>query len=86
MSTPLPFPKPPPGSPYATMWMAELDADQRAALPAEYHRPLFDALGQPRAWVCTACWGDGWTTSWPCAAAVSGGVELARSLDVEFLS
>lgn len=84
MSTPLPSPAPPPGSIYAQMWMAELSDEQRAKLPAAYHRPYFDGLGVPPAWVCEACWADGETTAWPCDAVscLAGGRELAESLSL----
>lgn len=85
MSTP--FPTPPPGSPYAQAWMSEeLSEQQRQDLPAPYHRPYFDGLGRPASWVCEACWGDGWSTAWPCPAALSEGVELAKSLGLGYSS
>lgn len=82
----LPWPAPPPGSPYAQMWITELTEDQRKALPAHYHRPFFDALSTPSAWVCEVCWGDGWSTQWPCLPARDGGIELAKSLNLGFVS
>lgn len=63
-------------------WMDELTAEQRAALPAVYHRPYYDGLSSPALWCCAVCWGDGWTTQWPCAPAYDGAVELAESLRV----
>lgn len=47
-------------------WMIDLTEEERLALPAVYHRPYFNDLGQPGIWVCEACWGDGWSTAWPC--------------------
>lgn len=84
MSTPLPFPVPPPGSVYAQMWMAELSDDERTGLPGQYHRPHFDSLGVPPAWICEACWSDGCTTAWPCAAVIcrEDGLALAESLNL----
>lgn len=65
--------------------LSEMDEAERVALPAIYHRPVFDGLGMPNAWVCDACWGDGWSTRWPCAPAIAGGVELGRALGLEVL-
>jgi hypothetical protein len=64
--------------------MAELTEDERKALPAIHHRPHWDGLGKPHSWICTACWGDGWQTSWPCEVATAGGRELAQHLGLEF--
>jgi len=71
---------PAPGTDAARAWAAELSEGEREALPGVYHRPFFDALGRPHSWVCEVCWGDGWSTGWPCPAALSEGVELAESL------
>lgn len=87
MSTPLPFPVPQPGSVYANMWIAEeLSAEQRESLPVAYHRPFFDGLGTPQSWSCEVCWGEGYSTAWPCPTALSDGVELARLLGLGFTS
>jgi hypothetical protein len=63
--------------------LMDMTDDQRVALPAEHHRPVFDGLGEPHSWICAVCWGDGWQTSWPCEAATVGGVDLGRSLGVQ---
>lgn len=75
---------PDPGSGHG--WMVELTEAQRLSLPAEYHRPAFMGTSKPKLWICAACWGDGWTSQWPCEKANAGGVELARSLNVEWYS
>lgn len=43
------------------------------ALPARFHTPVFSELSTPQAWVCAVCWGDGWSTAWPCPTAVKHG-------------
>lgn len=63
-------------------WTVELTETQRLSLPGVYHRPVFDGLSQPHAWICEVCWGDGWTQRWPCGPATEAGVELAQSLNV----
>lgn len=63
----------------------EMDEADRVALPAIHHRPVFDGLGEPHGWICAACWGEGWTTRWPCRTATDGGAELGRSLGLEVL-
>lgn len=62
----------------------ELTYEERQALPAAYHKPHFDGLGRPHSWICSVCWDDGVQTSWPCGPATSGGVELARALNLGF--
>lgn len=62
-----------------------LSEEERIALPAVYHRPVWDALGEPHTWICAACWGDGWTTRWPCRPATVGGKELGEALGLEVL-
>jgi hypothetical protein len=59
----------------------ELNYAQRQALPAAYHQPHWDGLGEPHSWICTVCWDDGLQTPWPCEAARSGnnGLEIARA-------
>lgn len=61
----------------------ELSEAARQALPAIYHRPVFDGLAKPHSWICAVCWGDGWTCRWPCEPATTGGVELGRALGLE---
>lgn len=65
--------------------IVELTYEQRVALPARYHRPLFQDLSTPSYWMCTACWDDdGLTTAWPCKPATDGGLEVARACGLEF--
>lgn len=49
---------------------------EKADLPARFHIPRFDDCGVPNSWLCAVCWGDGWSTQWPCAAAVKGGAQV----------
>jgi hypothetical protein len=46
------------------------------ALPPRFHTPTFIDTCTPKGWVCAVCWGDGWTTSWPCAAAAEHGARV----------
>ena len=62
-----------------------MEEAERIALPAVYHRPVFDGLAEPHSWICDVCWGDGWTKRWPCEAATKGGVELGRSLGLDVM-
>lgn len=57
----------------------ELDEPDRRALPPGFHQPYFEALGKPAAWICTACWGDGTVTRWPCEVAAAHGVQVAQA-------
>ena len=68
---------------YSDTEIDEMTPEQRFALPAIYHRPVFDGLTKPHAWICSACWEEIGTTRWPCAPAVKGGVELGRALGLE---
>ncbi|MGW4040429.1 hypothetical protein ACWEIM_29835 [Streptomyces sp. NPDC004778] len=53
--------------------LVDLTDEQRKALPARFHTPVFDGLGQPNAWLCQVCWGDGWVAQWPCGPAQEKG-------------
>lgn len=53
--------------------LVDLTDEQRKALPARFHTPVFDGLGQPNAWLCQVCWGDGWVSQWPCGPAQQKG-------------
>lgn len=65
--------------------LLELTYEERVALPARFHRPLFMDLSTPSYWMCTACWDDdGLTTGWPCAPARAGGLEVAKACGLEF--
>lgn len=57
----------------------ELTEEQRVALPAEYHQPVWMDLSTPKGWICAQCWGDGWCSDWPCAVAATGGKAVARA-------
>lgn len=50
--------------------------DDVRALPARFHTPVFSELSTPNAWVCAVCWGDGWSTAWPCPTAVKNGTAV----------
>jgi hypothetical protein len=63
--------------------LQEMTDEERCALPAVEHRPVFDGMGFPHSWICAVCWGDGWQTSWPCGPATKGGLELGRALGLE---
>lgn len=65
--------------------LLDMTEEERMALPATYHRPLFDGLGEPHSWICEVCWGDGWQTSWPCDPATSGGLELAQGSGMRYV-
>jgi hypothetical protein len=67
-----------------TVYLPDLTDDEREALPAAYHRPVFDGMARPHSWICAACWGDGWTTQWPCEPATAGGLELAKAIGLEY--
>ncbi|MCP3017270.1 hypothetical protein NGM33_28465 [Nocardiopsis dassonvillei] len=56
--------------------LVELTLDQRAALPARFHTPWFDADGQPNSWLCAVCWDEGTVTQWPCKTAQENGREV----------
>lgn len=53
--------------------LVDLTDEQRKALPARFHTPVFDGLGQPNMWLCQVCWGDGWVSQWPCGPAQEKG-------------
>ncbi|MGW1998427.1 hypothetical protein [Embleya sp. NPDC001921] len=53
--------------------LADLSAAARAALPARFHIPVFVDAVTPKGWVCAVCWGESWSTSWPCATASEHG-------------
>ncbi|MER6191815.1 hypothetical protein [Streptomyces cyaneofuscatus] len=56
--------------------LVDLTDEQRKALPARFHTPVFDGLGQPNAWLCQVCWGDGWVSQWPCGPAQEKGATV----------
>jgi hypothetical protein len=56
--------------------LAEMTLEQKAALPARFHIPVFDDCGSPKAWLCAVCWDEGVTSQWPCATACQKGAEV----------
>lgn len=62
------------------------DATERAALPAEYHRPFFVDTMTPKGWICEVCWDEGSTSAWPCSPATAGGPALANFLKLDYTS
>ena len=69
---------------YDLDYVAEIPEGERVLLPATWHRPWWDGLGTPHLWHCTVCWGDGWTTQWPCEPATKGGKALAEALGLGY--
>lgn len=63
---------PPPDQPSDDA-LADLTDEQKAALPARFHTPVWEGLAVPHSWVCAVCYGDGWTTAWPCKTALQHG-------------
>ncbi|MFD9047624.1 hypothetical protein [Streptomyces zaomyceticus] len=59
--------------------LVDLTDEQRIALPARFHTPVFDGLGRPNAWLCQVCWGDGWVSQWPCNPAQQQGAQVFTS-------
>lgn len=53
--------------------LVDLTDEQRQALPAHFHIPVWEGNATPKSWLCAVCWGDCWVTRWPCKAAVDGG-------------
>lgn len=56
--------------------LTEMTMEEKAALPARFHIPVFDDLGRPKAWLCAVCWEEGVATRWPCATAQKHGTEV----------
>jgi hypothetical protein len=56
--------------------LAGMSAEELTALPPRFHVPVFMDTCTPKAWVCSVCWGEGWTSAWPCAAATEHGNEV----------
>lgn len=59
--------------------LVDLSEEERKALPARFHTPHFDDLGQPNMWLCRVCWGDGWVSQWPCGPALEQGAIVFTS-------
>lgn len=49
---------------------------EREKLPARFHVPRWDGLGEPHAWLCAVCWDEGTVTPWPCKMASERGGEV----------
>ena len=62
----------------------ELTYEQRQALPARFHLPVFMDLTTPSLWICKVCWDDGVYVGWPCRPATCGGTEVARAAGLEY--
>jgi hypothetical protein len=56
--------------------LSDMTDEQKAALPARFHTPVWEGNAVPHSWVCAVCWGDGWVTRWPCKTAVQYGAEV----------
>lgn len=61
--------------------LVEMTYDERRALPARYHQPVYDDLSTPGGWHCAVCWcaDDAFTVSWPCDVAQREGATVARA-------
>ncbi|WP_347732751.1 hypothetical protein [Streptomyces sp. CAU 1734] len=59
--------------------LVDLTDEQRQALPARFHTPVFEDCGRPNAWQCRVCWGDGWVAQWPCGPAQRQGALVFAS-------
>jgi hypothetical protein len=53
--------------------LVDLNEEERAALPARFHTPVYIESATPKSWNCAVCWGDGWVTRWPCETATAQG-------------
>jgi hypothetical protein len=70
-------------APDAPAWelITGLSEEELAALPARFHVPAFVESSTPKAWVCAVCWGDGWSTQWPCKTATEQGLRVFTAED-----
>ncbi|WP_214103178.1 hypothetical protein [Acrocarpospora catenulata] len=50
--------------------------EERRALPARFHTPVWLDTCTPKVWVCAVCWDEGQTYGWPCKTAVEQGGEV----------
>jgi hypothetical protein len=62
---------------YGSTW--ELTEEERSALPPEYHQPVWMDLSTPGYWMCSQCWGEGTSTTWPCEVAGREGKTVAKA-------
>jgi hypothetical protein len=56
-----------------------MSEEEVQTLPARFHIPAF--VEPVRAWVCAVCWGDGWSTQWPCKTATEQGLGVFTAED-----
>jgi hypothetical protein len=64
-----------PDHPYYEI-LAGFPLEENEKLPARFHIPVFDDLGQPNLWHCAVCWEEGTVVQWPCAAARKYGAQV----------
>jgi hypothetical protein len=55
--------------------LTDLTMEQKAALPARFHTPVWSD-STPGAFICSVCWVEGETVSWPCLPALSRGWDV----------
>lgn len=53
-----------------------MSEEELRALPPRFHIPVFMDSCTPTMWVCAVCWGDGWSTQWPCPTAYEQGTKV----------
>ncbi|MFI1165600.1 hypothetical protein ACH4UM_18790 [Streptomyces sp. NPDC020801] len=70
-------------APDAPSWelITGMSEEEVWALPARFHVPVFMESSTPKAWVCAVCWGDGWSTIWPCKTALDQGLRVFTADD-----
>ncbi|MDH3037863.1 hypothetical protein [Streptomyces sp. TRM75561] len=56
--------------------LAGFSLEENAKLPARFHIPVFDDLGQPNMWLCAVCQEEGTVVQWPCATAYKYGAQV----------
>ena len=62
-----------PDQPYDEL-ILDMTEEEVHALPARFHIPA--SIEPTKSWVCAVCWGDGWSTQWPCKTAVDHGLRV----------
>jgi hypothetical protein len=60
--------------------LAGFSLEENEKLPARFHIPVFDDLGQPNLWLCAVCQEEGQVVGWPCATAVKYGTKVFTPL------
>ncbi|MFF9175916.1 hypothetical protein [Streptomyces sp. NPDC014793] len=60
--------------------LAGFSLEENEKLPARFHIPVFDDLGQPNLWHCAVCWEEGTVVQWPCATAQKYGAQVFTPL------